>query len=137
MSDIRLDPYLYFKGQSREAMDFYQSIFGGTVDVMSYADVPGDMPGAEDIPKDWLMHAALKDADVMIMASDTLKASPTVAKIDLALSGGDEPRLREIFDKLSEGGTVNTPLQKMFWGDFFGALTDKYGVNWMFNITQT
>lgn len=134
MSDINLSPYLYFKGQCREAMEFYKSVFGGEVDVMTYEQVPGDMPGAEGINKNWLMHAALKGGDAMIMASDTLQASPAAAKIDLALGGGEETRLREIFDKLSAGGKVNMPLQKQFWGDTFGSLTDQYGVNWMVNI---
>ena len=135
MSNINLDVYLYFKGQCREAMDFYKSIFGGELTQQTYADVPG----VSDDPakKDWLMHARLEGGDIKLMASDTDKASPEAAKIDLSLGGTDEVRMREVFDKLAEGGTVHSQLKKEFWGDTFGSLTDKYGVNWMINIGST
>ncbi|HVX47884.1 MAG TPA: VOC family protein [Candidatus Saccharimonadales bacterium] len=136
MSDINLDVYLYFKGQCREAMEFYKSIFGGEINAMPYSQVPDQVPGGEGISEDWLMHALLSGGDIRLMASDTLKASPTSAKVDLSLGGQDEARLREIFEKLSEGGEVHTPLKKEFWGDIFGNLTDKFGVTWMVNISS-
>lgn len=136
MSDVTLNPYIYFKGQCREAMEFYKSVFGGDLNVMSYEDMPDDTPGLEEIDKSWLMHASLNGGDAALMASDTLQASPKAAKIDLSLGGTNEARLREIFEKLSEGGTVNTELRKEFWGDTFGSLTDKFGVTWMMNITS-
>ncbi|HET7060132.1 MAG TPA: VOC family protein [Candidatus Saccharimonadales bacterium] len=132
MSDVLLDPYLYFKGQAREAMEFYKSVFGGELTVQTYADAPG--MGEDAGKKDWLMHARLEGGDAKLFASDTDKASPTAAKIDLCLGGTDEHRMREIFEKLSAGGKVNSPLKKEFWGDTFGSLIDKYGVNWMMNI---
>jgi PhnB protein len=135
MSDVRLDVYLFFKGECREAMEFYKSVFGGELDAMSYADTPGDMPLPEGVEsKDWLMHASLTGGEIKLMASDTGMASAASAKVDLSLGGADEARMREIFDKLSEGGTVTSPLKKEFWGDTFGAFTDKFGVNWMMNI---
>jgi PhnB protein len=132
MSDIRLEVYLFFKGECREAMEFYKSVFGGDLTVQTYADVP-DIPN-EASKKDWLMHAKLEGGNIKLMGSDTDKASPEAAKIDLSLGGTDEAKMREVFDKLSEGGKVNMPLKKEFWGDIFGSLTDKYGVNWMMNI---
>lgn len=134
MSEVKLEPYIYFKGQCREAMEFYKSVFGGEIEAMTYADMPEGMPGMENINKDWLMHASLKGGDANIMASDTLKASPTAAKIDLSLGGTEEIRLREIFGKLSVDGKVDMPLEKQFWGDTFGSLTDKFGVTWTMNI---
>lgn len=137
MSDINLDVYLYFKGQCQEAMEFYKGIFGGELTTQTYADVPG--MGDDPAKKDWLMHARLDAGDIKLMASDTDKASPTAAKVDLSLGGTDtnEARMREIFKKLGEGGKVHSELKKEFWGDTFGSLTDKYGVNWMMNIADT
>lgn len=132
MSDINLDVYLFFKGQAKEAMEFYKDIFGGELTVQTYSEVPDMSQDANK--KDWLMHARLEGGEVKLMASDTGKASPAAAKIDLSLGGTDDAKLREIFDKLSKGGKVNMPLKKEFWGDTFGSLTDKYGINWMMNI---
>ena len=134
MSDINLDVYLFFKGEAKEAMEFYKSIFGGELTVQTYADVP-DM-ASDDSKKDWLMHAMLEGGDIKLMGSDTDKASPAAAKIDLSIGGTDEARMREIFDKLSQGGKVTMPLKKQFWGDIFGSLTDKYNINWMMNIAS-
>jgi PhnB protein len=80
------------------------------------------------------MHAALRNEDFAIMASDTEEDSDLAKKISLSLGGEDEERLTKIFDALSEGGKVNSPLKKEFWGDTFGSLVDKYGVDWMVNI---
>ncbi len=136
MSDIKLDVYLYFKGQCREAMEFYKSVFGGEITVQTYADVPGMDKDASK--KDWLMHARLEGGDIKLMASDTDKASAAAAKVDLSLGGTvkDETQMREIFKALGEGGKVHSELKKEFWGDTFGSLTDKYGVNWMMNIAS-
>lgn len=130
MSDIKLDPYIYFHGQAREAMEFYKSVFGGELYTATRVET-----GMKDDHPDWLIHARLEGGDAKLMASDTEKASPEAKKIELSISGNDEPRLREIFDGLSAGGQVRSPLKKEFWGDTFGSLTDKYGVIWMVNIT--
>jgi PhnB protein len=133
MSSVQLAPYIFFNGQCQEAMEFYKNIFGGELETMSYDDVP-NMPGDEDM-KGKLMNASLLGGDVDLRGSDTAKASPETKKVELCLTGSDEAHLREIFDGLAEGGTVKTPLEKMFWGDIFGQLTDKYGVDWMVDIT--
>jgi PhnB protein len=130
MSAITLDPYVFFNGNCREAMEFYKSLFGGELTTQTYGEVPGNPP--EDM-KDKLMHAAL-DGDIKLYGSDTEKASPQAAKISLCLGGEDEDKLHKIFAGLSQGGEVNAPLKKEFWGDTFGSLTDKYGVEWMVNI---
>lgn len=134
MSTVTVTPYIYFNGQAREAMEFYRSVFGGELQVMTYADMP-DMPGMEAVDKDWLMHAALNGGDAHLFASDTPQASDEAAKIELALGGEDESRLREIFGKLSEGGEIKRPIQKETWGDLFGSLRDKYSIEWMVNIS--
>jgi PhnB protein len=115
-------------------MEFYQGIFGGELETTSYDEVP-DMPGAEDL-KGMLMNASLIGGTVDLRGADSPKASPETKKVELCFTGSDEETMRKIFEGLSEGGNVKQPLQKMFWGDTFGQLTDKYGVDWMMNITQ-
>jgi len=133
MSKVNLEVYLFFKGDARKAMEFYQSIFGGKLDVSTVGEAP-EMPGMEEIDKNWVMHSTLDGGDVKLMASDTPKASAKAAKVELSLGGTDEDHMRELFDKLAEGGTVKMPLEKQFWGDIFGMLTDKFGVDWNMNI---
>jgi PhnB protein len=133
MSNISLEPYIFFQGNAKEAMEFYKNVFGGELTVTTYADVP-NMPGMEGTQKDWLMHASLEGGEVKLMASDTAEASPVAKKVSLSLGGTDEARMREIFDALSAGGKVFSALKKEVWGDIFGSFTDKYGVEWMMNI---
>lgn len=135
MSKIYHDPYLFFRGDCAEAMQFYKNIFGGEVSLMKYDDMP--MPGMENAEelKGKIMHALLDAGDVRLMASDTTIASEKSAKIELSLSGEDEEKLRGYFDGLSSGGTVKSPLKKEMWGDTYGQLTDKFGIDWMINIT--
>jgi PhnB protein len=133
MANINLEAYLFFKGDCREAMEFYKSVFGGEVE---YNEADPEQMG--DIPnKEWfkgkIMHASLK-GPVNMMASDSSMASDKSAKIELSLGGTDEKEMRQIFDKLAEGGKVKMPLKKQFWGDIYGQLTDKYNIDWMMNI---
>ncbi|HXR50488.1 MAG TPA: VOC family protein [Verrucomicrobiae bacterium] len=130
MSDITLDPYLFFSGNCREAMEFYKSVFGGELSIQTF----GDVPGTEAVNKDQIMHANLDGGAVKLFGSDSSKASERAAKIELTIGGSDEAKLTDIFNALSDGGTVKTPLKKEFWGDTFGQLTDKFGIDWMVNI---
>jgi PhnB protein len=134
MANIKLNPYIFFKGNCREAMEFYKAIFGGELTTMAYEDVPTDFPG-KDAMKGQLMHAALTGGDVELMGSDTQEASEKAAKVTISLSGDEAEKLTAFFDKLSEGVEVQYPLKKEYWGDTFGSLTDKYGVDWMVNIS--
>lgn len=131
MENIILESYLFFDGNCRQAMEFYKSIFGGQLDIVTYEKVPGTKPEN----KDKVIHANLRSADLHIMASDSGTGPVAgVARVQLSLSGSDEPKLRKIFDQLSEGGKVRSPLQKAFWGDLHGALSDKFGIDWMMTI---
>ncbi|MBA3757921.1 VOC family protein [Candidatus Saccharibacteria bacterium] len=134
MDKINLDPYLYFAGDCKEAMEFYKSIFGGNLEVQTYSEFSGDMPGKNEHP-DWVMHCLL-DGDVRLMASDSQKASPSSAKVELSLSGTDDAKLRNCYNGLSSGGKVTMPLEKAPWGDTFGMLSDKYGIDWVINISE-
>jgi PhnB protein len=131
-----LNPYLNFRSQARDAMTFYQSVFGGNLDVMTFADQGG--MGVPESEAGLVMHSALSVSDtVQLMGSDVPSHMDTggdIANGSISLSGDDETTLRGWFEKLSEGGKVNVPLEKAPWGDSFGMLTDKYGVDWLVNI---
>ena len=131
----KLNPYLNFRDTAREAMDFYQSVFGGDVNRMTFADAPG-MPGVGDSDADKVMHSQLETpGGFTLMVADTPAYLETVPPNgQISLSGEDEAELRGYWDRLVEGGTVGVPLERAPWGDHFGMLTDRFGVNWMVNI---
>lgn len=133
MDGISLNPYIFFKGNCREAMEFYKKVFGGELTIQTY----GEVKMGDEGQKDLVMHATLLNGSMALMGSDTEKASEKAAKISLSVGGSDEKALTAIFEKLSEGGNVFSELKKEFWGDTFGSLTDKYGVEWMINITSS
>ena len=131
----RLNPYLNFNGNARQAMDFYQTVLGGKVTHMTFAD--GGMPH-EPADKDRIMHAQLiSDSGYWLMASDTPPGMPfsPASSMTVSLSGDTEDELRGYWNKLSDGATIAMPLEKAPWGDSFGMLTDKFGTPWMVNIT--
>lgn len=131
----RLNPYISFAGDARQAMEFYHGIFGGSLTLNTFAEFGGtDAAYASQI-----MHGRLEsDNGFVIMASDT---PPGMAhnpgdNISVSLSGDDGDELRGYWAKLSEGGTVTVPLEKQMWGDEFGACVDRFGISWMVNIGQ-
>jgi PhnB protein len=131
----RLNPYISFKDNARQAMEFYEGVFGGSLSVNTFGEY-----GAQDTPEaDKIMHAQLEtEGGLTLMASDTppgMEHNPGNA-ITVSLSGDDGDELRGYWDKLSEGGTVAMPLEKQMWGDEFGMCIDKFGVPWMVNISQ-
>ncbi len=112
----KLNSYLHFNGNAKEAMDFYKSVFGGEV----YSDTfgayldKGEMPVAPE-DKDKIMHAFLKGGNgIELMGADTPSGMQfqTGAQISLTLNGDDEPLLRGYWDRLGDGGTVTVPLDK-------------------------
>src|SRR5690349_3325235 len=112
MNDITVNPYLFFQGDCRVAMEFYKAIFGGELTIQTYDDVPGPtQPGMEGK----IMHADLSGGAAKLMGSDTDQASDKTAKISISLGGSDEEKLTAIFNGLSEGVTVKYPLKKEFW----------------------
>ncbi|MFA6057225.1 MAG: VOC family protein [Taibaiella sp.] len=132
MQKISLNAYLMFEGNCREAMGFYQKVFGGDLNLMTYGDMDGSCP---DATKNNVMHGQLMGGEAELMGADEPQgANLGTGKIQLALSGSDEPKLRKMFEALSEGGKIQVPLDKQMWGDLFGAFVDKYGVGWMVNI---
>lgn len=133
---LKLNSYINFNGNAREAVEFYKSIFGGEVFMDTFGSYAGKMP-VDDADKNKIMHAYLKgDNGIELMMSDAPSGMQVQAggQISLTLNGDNETALREYWDKLSQGGTVDLPLEKAPWGDTFGMLTDKYGIQWMIDI---
>jgi PhnB protein len=130
----RLNPYLNFRDNARQAIEFYHSVFGGKLDLTTFKD-GGMSQGPADA--NLVMHSQLEaDNGMTLMASDTppgMDFKPGT-NISISLSGADEKTLRGYWDKLSAGGTVMMPLEKAPWGDTFGMCTDKFGIQWLVNI---
>lgn len=128
---VLLNPYIVFPGNARQAMEFYQSVFGGELSVMAFADMPGmEVPAGQE---NNVMHAMLTgDNGVYLMGADMADAPAFNGSI--SLSGDDEDLLRGYWDKLAEGGAVDEPLVQAPWGDTFGMVRDKFGIHWMVNI---
>lgn len=134
--NTRLNPYLGFKNNAREAMEFYKTVFGGTVELHTFKEYNASQDRSED---DKIMHSMLEtESGMLIMGSDTPASMEyhTGSNISISLSGDDDAELRGYFDKLSTGGTIAMPLEKAPWGDAFGMCTDKFGVSWMVNISS-
>jgi PhnB protein len=131
----RLNPYLNFNGNARQALEFYASVFGGTLNLSTFADF-----GDKDSPiADKIMHGQLEtEAGYTFMAADAPPGmeSPGFHGFGVSLSGDDGDALRGYFAKLSEGGSVTMPMQKQAWGDEFGMVTDQFGVPWLVNVGQ-
>jgi PhnB protein len=130
----RLNPYLSFKDNAREAMEFYKSIFGGELTVSTFGDYGSQDAGEKNL----VMHAQLEAPnDIWLMGSDT-PARMTFSKpagVSISLSGDDETTLQGYWDKLAKGATISQPLTRAPWGDSFGMLTDKFGTPWLVNIS--
>jgi PhnB protein len=131
----RLNPYISFNGNAREALEFYKGVFGGSLSVMTFGEM-----GMPDSPEaDKLMHGQLEsDSGYTLMGADTPPGMDFTPGNNMAvsLSGDDGDELRGYWDKLSSGGTIQVPLEKQMWGDVFGMCLDQFGVAWMVNIGQ-
>jgi PhnB protein len=132
----KLNPYLSFRDNARQAMEFYHAIFGGRLQMQTF----GEAQASED-PADAnrIMHSELAaDNGILFFGSDIpskMEHHTGANNISLSLTGEDEAELRGYFEKLSAGGAVSVPLAKSSWGDTFGMFTDKFGVDWLVNIS--
>lgn len=132
----KLNPYISFKDNTREAMEFYKTVFGGELTISTFGE-----NGMSDhgVKPQGIMHAQLvADDGITIMASDAVtgyRAYEPGTNISISLSGEDEKVLTDYYNKLVDGGKEEQPLTKAPWGDTFGMCTDKFGIFWMVNIT--
>ncbi|MDV6168875.1 VOC family protein [Flavobacterium sp. DG1-102-2] len=129
-----LNPYLNFNGNTEEVFNFYRSVFGGEFAMLMRF---GDTPGCEDMPeteKDGIMHIALPIGNNVIMGTDVPKSMEQVTtgtnlSISVHLSSREEAD--RVYNGLSTGGKATMPMNDMFWGDYYGMLTDKFDIQWM------
>ncbi|HEY8319263.1 MAG TPA: VOC family protein [Amnibacterium sp.] len=129
-----LNPYLSFRGNAREAMEFYRDVFGGELQVSTF----GEYQAAEDPSEAGLvMHSRLTTtAGYVLMGSDTPERRPLTPgnSISVSLGGEDREELEGYWNGLSQGATITQPLTASPWGDSFGMLVDRFGVTWLVNI---
>ncbi|GAA1734148.1 VOC family protein [Microbacterium paludicola] len=129
-----LNPYLTFRDTARQAMEFYQSVFGGELEIETFGDSELDHhPDDADL----VLHAVLETPDGMVlMASDTPSGVPYDGPggHSVSISGDEEEDLSEWWEALSEGGSITLPLSEPDWGGLFGMCTDRFGVKWMISI---
>jgi PhnB protein len=131
----RLNPYIGFKDNAREALEFYASVLGATLTLSTFGEAGAPEPDLADK----IMHGMLETDDgFTLMAADTPPgmAYEPGSNIAISLSGDDVERLRGYWQQLCEGGQVTVPLAMQMWGDEFGMCTDRFGVGWMVNISQ-
>jgi PhnB protein len=133
---IRLNPYLSFRDNARAAIEFYHSVFGGQLDISTFADMQAsEDPGEQGK----VMHSQLTAPNgLVLMASDTPNSMEYTPgdNISVSLSGEaeDQTTLTDYYNKLAEGGEITQPLVAAPWGDYFGMCRDQFGVNWLVNI---
>jgi PhnB protein len=130
----KLNPYISFKDNARQAMEFYKTVFGGKLTMSTFKDYHASQAPSED---NKIMHAELEAPNgIYFMAADTpmgMEYRPGT-NISVSLSGTNHAELKGYYDKLIDGGKVEEPLTQAPWGDTFGMCTDKFGVHWMVNI---
>lgn len=135
---MHLSPYLSFSGNCREALTFYQSCLGGELELQRFADSPAAAHLPAEAP-DGILHGTLTVGSFILMASDAggMRAPLTVGdNVSLSLHLDNETKINTLFAQLGAGGTVPDPLADMFWGGRFGALTDWFGIKWLFNYQR-
>jgi len=131
-----INTYLNFNGTTEEAFNFYRKAFGGEFITLQRF---GETPGCEEMPlteKDKIMHVALPIGDNVLMGTDMPESKGKVnhgTGMSISINTDSEQETRDLFGKLSEGGHVEMPLDKMFWGALYGMFTDKFGIQWMVN----
>ena len=137
----KLNPYLNFDGKAEEAFNFYRSIFGG--EFVGGINRMGDAPGTENLPveeKNRVMHIALPVGGDLLMASDICPSFGQHLRVGNNNYVSIFPESREeadrLFKGLSEGGTVEMPMEDQFWGAYYGSFQDKFGTYWMVNYTE-
>ncbi|MEV4492582.1 VOC family protein [Micromonospora coxensis] len=131
----QLNPYLNFDGNAREAMEFYQRVFGGDLSLTTF----GEFGMADPAVADQIMHGMLRTAAGHVLMASDMPPGMELRRGNantVSLSGDDAEELHRWWDQLSSGGVVGVPLEKQMWGDEFGQCEDRFGTPWMVNISQ-
>lgn len=133
---MQINPYLRFNDDKcKEAMEFYKNAIGGELTMQTVGESPmaGEMPEGQNK----IMHATLKNGNAVILASDMMRDKAKVGdNIAVSINYDTMEEGRKAFDALSQGGEPFMPFEKVFWGDYFGVFTDKFGIEWMINAAD-
>lgn len=129
---MQLKPYLQFQDNCEEAIQWYQSIFGGDIKLNRYSEAPMDIP---ENHKDKILHAEFTFEGNTILACDSFPGGQITNAngISLTVEIPDEKQAEKIFGQLAKGGKITMPFEKQFWNAYFGQLEDRYGKLWMIN----
>lgn len=131
-----INPYLDFNGNCAEAFKFYKEVLGGELLLLTYADTP--MAG--DVPPEMsqrMIHASLKNGEQLLMGGDAPPDRNCEVKgITVNLGFSDVAEAERVFKALAESGVIDMPLEKTFWAERFGMVTDRFGIPWMINCAQ-
>lgn len=129
---LRVNPYIAFKGNCQQAIEFYKTALGAAV---LFTQSVGESPLSNMGPATNIMHCTMKVGDSTIMMCDDPGpgAAAGDGNISLAIGLNDPERAGQLFGNLADGGSVIMPLQKTYWAEAFGMVTDKFGVRWMIN----
>ncbi|HEX7028616.1 MAG TPA: VOC family protein [Gammaproteobacteria bacterium] len=134
-----VNPYLYFNGNTKEAFDFYQSVFGGDfVAVLRYRDFDNNAMGVPEAELEKIAHIALPlGENSMLMGTDALDSQGVSAgnNFHIALEPESAQEADKVFDALSAGGKVNMPLQQTEWAEKHGQCVDRFGIQWIVDYT--
>jgi PhnB protein len=130
-------PYVFFNGNCREAVQFYEKVLGGKVQSLH---IYGDSPMGQDMPPDQknkIMHAHMIVGNSVLMASDAIHGRYSAPQgFSLSVSVKDPAEAERVFAALAEGGAIQMPIAQTFWSLRFGMLTDQFGMPWMVNCEQ-
>jgi PhnB protein len=131
----QINAYLMFDGNCREAMEFYRQCFETELFIMPYSEMPGEIPPEA---KTRVAHARISKGPAILMASDTMPGMPGMPftqgnNFSVSIDCESVEEIDRLFAALGQGGKVTMPLQKTFWAPRFGMLTDRFGIDWMFN----
>ena len=128
---LGVNPYIAYKGNCQEAIDFYKDALDAE---LLFSQTWGESPMTEPGFEDKIMHATIKVGGSNIMMCDDPRAeAATGSNISLAIGLNDVDQAKIMFNNLADGGNVTMPLDKTFWAEAFGMLTDRFGINWMVN----
>lgn len=133
---MQLSPYLFFTATCEQALDFYARCgLGRIVETETLRHGENGMPVRSEAMRGKVMHAKFEGPAVLFYASDNDDAEPMKGSA-LILMMDDRARTELIFERLAEGGQITTALGVQPWGDFYGKLTDRFGVQWMLNCSD-
>jgi PhnB protein len=133
---MALHAYRFFSNNCREAMTRYQEVFGGRLDIMSFADMPPGQDAPDDVDADLVMHAALvfADGDMLMASDDPTGDGGPVTGVSLHYTADSIRDAERIFEALADAGSVEMPLEEVFWALRFGSCTDRFGTSWMISV---